>query len=314
MAGIIETIFASGSTLYGHVRSNSGQVWNGSAFEAYVGANWLTYKVALGEDGTSGYYKATFPATIASGRYNVIIYEQAGGAAAATDSPVGKDIYYWNGSALEATVKSVLADIKLDQLINTTSAGVDPTAGSFLDLIMNKDANQTFNQAVNSLEAIASNGGASPSAIADAVWDEVLDASHAVTSSAAQRIKDITTKLPAGSISGFDASVNGVNLTANQQGVTIGTVNNLGANAQANVLAQVVAGLFSTAMPELSTGAPPTTPTFAQALMLLFMAIRNKRIANDTYEQIHNAAGTVITKAQVSYDGSAVTKQAYEAP
>lgn len=313
MAGIIDTIFATGSTLYGHVRNNSGQVWNGSAFEAYVGANWGTYKIALGEDGTSGYYKASFPSSVATGRYNVIIYEQAGVSAAATDSPVGKDIYYWNGSTVEATIDSIVKGFKLDQLISATAGGVDAAVGSFLDLMMNKDANQTFSQVTHSLEAIASNGGASPTAIADAVWDEVLDSSHAVTNSGAQRLKDIHGKLPTGGISGFDPQVSGVNLTANQQGVTIGTVNNLGSNAQSNVLAQVVAALFSTTMPELSTGAPPTTPTFAQALMLLFMALRNKRIADANYEQIHNAAGTVITKAQVSYDGSAVTKQAYEA-
>ncbi len=42
--------------------NDAGLVWNGTAFVAWVDANYLTYRVAATERGTSGTFTATEPA------------------------------------------------------------------------------------------------------------------------------------------------------------------------------------------------------------------------------------------------------------
>lgn len=54
---------------------------------------------------------------------------------------------------IEAEAADALQAYYLDLLI-ATDAGTEPTAGSFLDLIMNKDGNQTFSRTTDSLEAL----------------------------------------------------------------------------------------------------------------------------------------------------------------
>ena len=62
----------------------------------------------------------------------------------------------------------------------------------------------------------------------------------------------VVDKLPSGDISGFDPTTENVNLNSNQTGVTIGTVNNLGAAAAASVKTQIDTAIGSDAIPELS--------------------------------------------------------------
>jgi len=59
---------------------------------------------------------------------------------------------------------------------------------------------------------------------------------------------------------------------------------------------------------ELSAGAPSATPTIFQAIMLLYMAIRNVRTSTDSLITIKNDAGTAICKASLSDDGTTFTK------
>lgn len=102
MAGEIQIAYGtSGSTLYAVVRSATGTVWNtaGSALEAYNGANWTDYDIALTEQGTSGYYAGDFPAA-AAGFYNVEVRVRAGGGPATTDAVAGAGDVEWSGSAV----------------------------------------------------------------------------------------------------------------------------------------------------------------------------------------------------------------------
>lgn len=74
----------------------------------------------------------------------------------------------------------------------------------------------------------------------------------------------------------------------------------------ANINAEVDTALDTT-IAELSQGVPTATPTVRTALMLLYMALRNKldvaTSATDTLE-IHNDAGTRITQKLLTDDGS----------
>lgn len=123
-----------------------------------------------------------------------------------------------------------------------------------------------------------------------------------------ERVKAIDDKLPSGTISDFDESVNNVNLNASQTGVTIGTVNSLGSTAVSQVNAEVVDALFTDLISELTVGAPSATPTIAKALMALYMAWRNSTTQSTTELKVRNNAGSVIFKAATTDSGSEFTK------
>jgi len=59
---------------------------------------------------------------------------------------------------------------------------------------------------------------------------------------------------------------------------------------------------------ENAQGIPPVTPTHRQAIMLMYMALRNAIKSNATTLEINNDAGTVITKKTVNDDGTDYTE------
>jgi len=313
MSAIINAGGQSGLSLYAFIRDKAGQIWNGSSFVAYNVLNWATYVVALTEQTSSGFYLVNFPSAIAAGKYFLMIHISQG-IPAAGDEIFDRGYIDWNGTEEDQGVTVILKAMGLDGLISAAAGSL--TVGSFLDLVLNKNSSQTFDQSTDSLEALRDGGTGGPTAgqIADAVWDEVLDGSHAVGDSGAERVKAIDGKLPTGNISDFDEATNNVNLGANQAGVTIGTVNNLGTNAKAHVNGEVADVLAADLLPEMAPGKPPSTPTFLQAIMYLYMRIRNKQVATSSEEKIYNNAGAVIAKATISDDGAITTKEQFEAP
>ena len=79
-----------------------------------------------------------------------------------------------------------------------------------------------------------------------------------------------------------------------------------GADATDTINAQVDAAL-DTAISELGVAVPTATPTIRTALMLLYMALRNKTITQTSGTdalEIHNDAGTKITKKLLTDDGA----------
>lgn len=123
-----------------------------------------------------------------------------------------------------------------------------------------------------------------------------------------ERIKAIDDKLPSGIISDFDESLNNVNLNSSQTGVTIGTVNQLGSTATAQVNAEVVDALFTDLISELSAATPSATPSIASALMALYMAWRNQTTQSTTELKVRNNAGSVVFKAATTDSGTEFTK------
>lgn len=88
----------TGLTLYAHIVNTDGERWNGATFEAYNAANYANYDTALTEQGASGVYSATFPATIEAGTYNFIFYRQTGGSPAEGDLIAGAGSINWDGT------------------------------------------------------------------------------------------------------------------------------------------------------------------------------------------------------------------------
>lgn len=310
MAAITELISQSGQSVYCTIHDSTGKLANGVSTEVYNGSNWATYENTLSEEGSTGYYKGTFPSYLTSGKYTIVFYQKPSGTATLGDPVIGSGSCYFNGTIEEQGVGSVLVAYMLDLLVKTTTSGTPPTIGSLFDRIMNKDSGQTFDQSVASLQAIQAGGSTGPTAaqIANQVWDTVLPGFHTVADSGSMLLQDISNMLPAsGPISNFNPLTQTVNLGTSQTGVTIGTVNALGSSALASVLTQVRTALSTDTMTELGS-VPSATPTIHQALMLSYMSLRNEHTATSSQEKIKNNAGTVIATSTLSDDGTTYTK------
>ena len=83
-----------------------------------------------------------------------------------------------------------------------------------------------------------------------------------------------------------------------------------GANEDQGLSVTGLALLNATAMPELST-IPGPTPSLFQALMLLYMSLRNLGTSSGSSRTISNDAGSVITTAPVSDNGTTFTKSKF---
>lgn len=245
-----------------------------------------------------------------------MVHAQQGGSPALGDPIYGGGSIQWNGTIEEQTFGSVIETYRLDELISAAASPSAPTVNSFMDKVFNKNGGQTFDPTTDSLEAIKDAGGGGPTAaqIADAVWDEVLDGSHVVSDSGAERVKAIDNKLPSGTISDFDESTDNVNLSSSQAGVTIGTVNSFGTTATGQIASEISDALRVDVLPEPSAGLPPATPAIASLLMYLYLTWRNQTTDSTTESKVRNNAGTVITKATLSDNGTEFTKGQYGAP
>lgn len=98
MANEIKAPSVTGLTLYAVVINLAGQVWNGTTFEALLGANWANYDIALTEQVSAGIYYGTFP-VVAAGLYDVQIRQQLGGTPAVSDPVVAIGQMPWGGTA-----------------------------------------------------------------------------------------------------------------------------------------------------------------------------------------------------------------------
>lgn len=101
MAGELQIQNTTAKTVYAHIRSAVGTIWNGSALEAYLTANILTYDVAMLEQGTnSQVYVGDIPAAIVPGTYFVTYWEQLVGSPAENDLFIDQRVIEWNGTVL----------------------------------------------------------------------------------------------------------------------------------------------------------------------------------------------------------------------
>lgn len=105
-----------------------------------------------------------------------------------------------------------------------------------------------------------------------------------------------------------------VTLAPSQPSINVGSVSSVATIGTAGlqaIQAQVLALLNGTAIPEL-TGIPSATPTLFQAVELLYMSLRNNHTASSGQEAIFNSAGTQISIAQLTDDGTTFTKARFQ--
>lgn len=123
MSGELQADNTTGTTTYFLLRNSTGQIWNGSAWEAYSTANYSTYKITGTEQGSaSGFFVGNMPAVVA-GVYSVEAKQQSGGSPAESDRTVGVGNVEWSGSFV-----GVPSNIKTNQaLANFTFLMTDST-------------------------------------------------------------------------------------------------------------------------------------------------------------------------------------------
>lgn len=120
--------------------------------------------------------------------------------------------------------------------------------------------------------------------IADAVWDEA-QADHVAAGSFGEIASEIASIL-----TDTDTTIPDL----------INALNDLSA---ADVNAEVLDVMNTDTFAELSS-VPGSTPTLVQAIMLGYMALRNKVDVTSTAKEIHNDAGTVLGTKSLSDDGT----------
>jgi len=83
-------------------------------------------------------------------------------------------------------------------------------------------------------------------------------------------------------------------------------------NTNTSALTQLQGETISTSpMEELAQGTPSATPTFYEALMLLYMSARNRLTTTASSLQIHDSSGTVVAKSALTDDGTTFIRDVF---
>jgi len=197
---------AAGQTLYAVIRDVNAQTWDNTAgaWEAYDTASLGDYDIPMSQQGTaSRYYVATFPVTIAAGRYYVTMFLQVGGSPAEGDKLLGHDRIDWNGSAIiglytagggssggnvnvtqiegvdatdaiNAACDAAIETYGLDHVVASAVVGADIADNSIVAKLASKSAVADWDSFINTTDALEAIADAATTAatVADAVWDE----------------------------------------------------------------------------------------------------------------------------------------------
>lgn len=110
-----------------------------------------------------------------------------------------------------------------------------------------------------------------------------------------------------GSVTGAVGSVTG------NVGGSVASVTALGVQAKADVNAEVVDALSVDTIPELAAAIPAATPTPYEAMMLPYMALRNKLTTTATAKTLFNDAGAAIAHKDLSDDAVTYTEAEMQA-
>jgi len=81
----------TGKTYYFRiVEEDTGKAWDTSQKALSLTASWENTAIAMTEQGTTGQFPVVIPDELPAGKYNIVVYEQAGSAPSNTDDIVEK--------------------------------------------------------------------------------------------------------------------------------------------------------------------------------------------------------------------------------
>lgn len=170
--------------------------------------------------------------------------------------------------------------------------GTDATAGLLLRVLGAAISNRANNATLNAILGVADSAGVD---LPEQVWSEtarILTANTNFNDPSAATIADAVWD---------EARAGHVGAGSFGEGVLVEDVN---ATGLASINAQMVDVIFTDTISELAQAAPSATPTVASGLMLLYMIARNKFDVTNSTMEVHNDAGTVITKKTLTDDGT----------
>lgn len=208
----------------------------------------------------------------------------------------------WN-SAWDTEVDDRLVAIGLDHLVSTSVAGTDIADNSIIAQLVSSSATadwDDFDNTTDGLQAIKDTIGAGGVSLVNIPWNSSWDAEVQSECNDALVALHLDHLLAAD----YDPS--------SKPGVATALFNELVENDSgvsrftSNALEQAM----QVTLTELST-LPGASPTLSQAIMLAYMAKRNKHDTTSTTDEIHNDAGTVIATAAVSDDSTTFTRAKY---
>ena len=223
-----------------------------------------------------------------------ITYVSGSAVASTTAGHIDVDAHYWNGTEITTALETAadIADAVYDEALSGhTTAG---TAGERLGRIPNAAAGGNGGlPTVNASNYIAGVQGTLNTL--DAL-DTAQDSQHAAT----------LTRLgtPAGADIAADLATIVADTNELQTDDVPGLIAALNDISTADVNAQVVDVLKTDTIAEMAQGAPTATPTFEEAVMYLYMALRNKVDVDASTKEFHNDAGTVIWKKALTDNGT----------
>ncbi len=223
----------------------------------------------------------------------------AGAAVSATTAQVGVNVVNWNNTVVATPATAGIPDVNAKNWNNlaTVALPLVPTvAGRALDV---------------------SAGGEAGLDWANIGSPTTVQGLTGTTISSAQVVASVTGAV--GSVTGAVGSVTG-NVGGNVTGSVGSVVGNVGGNVTGSVgsvvadvgitqaAADKVFGASGAAMAELGVAAPSATPSPRNAMMLIYMTLRNKLTTTATVKSIFNDAGTAITTKGLSDDGTTYTE------
>lgn len=243
----------------------------------------------------------TVPAPATNGIPDVNVREWLDtGVAAATAGTPDVNATRWNNGAIPAQGVTGVPEVNITHQVDTVvpapaTAGIpDVNVREWLD-----NAVAAANAGVPNVNVTEQVGTTVPTPAVTGVPD--VNLTHHVDVAASVTNSELDVNV--GQVIGTAPTLTGTNIDVN-----IATTDDidLSATQKASVNTEVDSALDTTIV-ELTQGVPATTPTVRTALMLLYMALRNKldvaTVATDTLE-IHNDAGTRITQKLLTDDGT----------
>lgn len=243
----------------------------------------------------------------------------AAGTAADFTTEVVAGMNDLSAAQVQTEVDTALATIGLDHLISSalpTNWATDVAAGSVFDNVAD-DGTAVFDRTTDSLQAIRDNtawdtatGFATPTNITAGTITTTTNLTNLPTIpadwlTAAGTAADFTTEIQTGLATPTNiTAATGIVLSGvtHTSAVipTVTTVTNAHADSD-----------LTTALTELTQAIPSATPDMRDALMLMYMALRNKTVVQTSGTdalEIYNDAGTLIIKKLLTDDGSDYTE------
>lgn len=240
-----------------------------------------------------------------------------------------------SAAQVNTQVDTALSDIHLDHLLAVAYDDEGHAESLLRDLT--EDNSGTFRFTAAALAEAPSGTGASAASIADAVWDEDttghttggtfgaqcatdIDAILVDTGTTLDGIVDDIKTAVVTNAAGDDIADDIIAIKAETAEILLDTavigaagagltdLGGMSTGMKAEILVEALKVLQATAMPEPGAGAPAASPNLDDAIMYLYMALRNKLTVTSTFKTLHNSSDVALYKKPLGDDGSTFTE------